>query len=75
MVCDDVRRIAYFFLDEQLETKKRGDIEGHLTRCPDCDGRVTIHRRLRAFIRRRLCAVPAPAGLRQKIHDVIAARG
>ena len=56
MVCDDVRRIAYFFLDEQLETTKHKDIEGHLTDCPGCDGRIKIHRRLRAFVRARLRA-------------------
>jgi mycothiol system anti-sigma-R factor len=73
MVCDDVRRIAYFFLDEQLETSKQGDIAGHLTACPDCDGRIKIHRRLRNFVRSRLRAIPAPPRLRERIHSVIAA--
>lgn len=73
MVCDDVRRIAYFFLDEQLETSKQGAIAGHLTDCPDCDGRIKIHRRLRAFVRSRLRAIPAPSRLRERIHSVIAA--
>lgn len=73
MVCDDVRRIAYFFLDGQLETTKQGDIEGHLHQCPDCDCRMTIHRRLRAFIRARLRSIPAPSDLRERIHSKIAA--
>lgn len=72
MVCDDVRRIAYFFLDGQLEAPKRGDIEGHLTACPECGGRVTIHRRLRAFVRSRLRIIPAPARLRERLHSAIA---
>ncbi len=73
MVCDDVRRIAYFFLDGQLEAAKRGDLEGHLTACPDCDCRVTIHRRFRAFVRARLRAIPAPPRLRERLHSAIAA--
>jgi anti-sigma factor (TIGR02949 family) len=73
MVCDDVKRIAYFFLDGQLETAKRGDMEGHLGACPDCDGRVTIHRRLRSFVRARLRAIPAPTRLRERLHSVLSA--
>ena len=72
MVCDDVRRIAYFFLDEQLETTKHKVIEGHLTDCPGCDGRMKIHRRLRAFVRARLRAMPAPSRLRERIHSALA---
>lgn len=73
MVCDDVRRIAYFFLDGQLEATKQGDLEGHLHACTDCDGRVTIHRRLRAFVRARLRAIPAPQRLRERLHSAMAA--
>ncbi len=75
MVCDDVKRIAYFFLDGQIEATKQGDIEGHLTACPECDGRITIHRRLRAFVRSRLRIVPAPSRLRERLHSVITAPG
>lgn len=73
MVCDDVRRFAYFFLDGQLEATKQGDLEGHLSACPDCGSRVTIHRRLRAFLRARLRAIPAPPRLRARLHAVILA--
>lgn len=71
MVCDDVRRIAYFFLDDQLGDQKRVDLEHHLHACRSCDDRLTIHRRLRMFIRTRLQRVDAPGGLRERIHSAL----
>lgn len=74
MVCDDVRRIAYFFLDEQLGDQKRVALEHHLHACPSCDGRVTIHRRIRAFLRSRLQRIEAPGRLRERIHSALGRR-
>lgn len=71
MVCDDVRRIAYFFLDGQLGENRHTDLQGHVQACPSCDGRLTIHRRLREFIRRRLAPVTAPPPLRDRIRNAI----
>jgi mycothiol system anti-sigma-R factor len=71
MVCDDVRRIAYFFLDGQLGATKQTDLRGHLEACPSCDGRLTFHRRMREFIRRRLSPMNAPSPLRDRIRNAI----
>ena len=54
MLCDDVKRVVYFFLDGSLGEQKQHDFKIHLSICPDCEQRVSIHRRLRAFIRKRL---------------------
>jgi len=67
MLCDDVKRIAYFFLDEQVGAQKAVDIRHHLDDCTDCGQRVTIHRRLRTFLQRRLARCCAPDRLREKI--------
>lgn len=71
MVCDDVRRIAYFFLDGQLGERKNVDFQGHLKACPTCDGRIVFHKRMRELIRRRLKPIVAPGTLRERIHAAL----
>lgn len=67
MLCDDVKRIAYFFLDEQLGDAKKLDVRKHLDECKDCDDRLTIHRRIRSFLKRRLARFSAPEQLRSRL--------
>lgn len=67
MLCDEVKRVLYFFLDGSLGDQKRQTVEIHLSHCPDCETRITIQRRLRSFIRRRLTPVSAPEGLRVRL--------
>ena len=67
MLCDDVKRVLYFFLDGSLGEQKRQHLEIHLSDCPDCEIRVTIHRRLRGFLRSRLSPVAAPEALRIRV--------
>lgn len=67
MVCDDVKRIVYFYLDGQLGDQKKSAISSHLEDCKDCDDRVTIHKRLRLFISKRLEPYAAPDRLRLRI--------
>lgn len=67
MVCDDVKRIAYFFLDGKLGKNRSDEFQGHLKECDDCDYRVIIHRRFRLFIKKRLGSKLAPERLRTKI--------
>ena len=67
MLCDDVKRVLYFFLDGSLGDSKRQSIEIHIHDCADCETRVTIHRRLRGFFRKRLSPVAAPEALRVRV--------
>lgn len=67
MLCDDVKRVIYFFLDGSLGDSKRQTLEIHLNDCPDCETRVTIQRRLRGFFRKRLAPVSAPETLRIRV--------
>lgn len=64
--CDDVRRVAYFYLDGTLGPNKEQFVKSHLVECPDCDQRVGLHKRIRNFLRARLTA-HAPDSLRQRI--------
>ena len=67
MLCDDVKRVIYFFLDGSLGDQKRHNFELHVNGCPDCEIRVIIQRRLRSFLRTRLSPVSAPEALRIRV--------
>lgn len=67
MLCDDVKRVLYFFLDGSLGDLKRRNIEIHVSNCHDCEARITIQRRLRGFIRKRLSPMRAPETLRIRV--------
>lgn len=67
MICDDVKRVAYFFLDGNLGERKQTDFKTHVSLCPECEQRISIHRRLRIFIVKRLGRDSAPPSLRQRL--------
>ena len=67
MLCDDVKRVVYFFLDGSLGDQKKVDIEIHVSNCPDCEIRIIVHRKLRSFVRHRLSPVAAPERLRTRL--------
>lgn len=69
MVCDEVRRFVYFFLDDALSESRQHQIETHLECCPGCSQRVLIQRRLRSFLKRRLVFLAAPAQLRSRLTE------
>lgn len=75
MLCDDVKRFVYFFLDGSLAENNRRDFESHLGHCMDCEARVTIHRRLRRFLRERLAPMAAPDSLRLRVAQSLRATG
>jgi len=67
MICDDVKRVAYFFLDGALGEQRRKAVSSHLDLCDECKARTTIHRRLRVFVQARLTRLEAPSRLRQRL--------
>ena len=67
MGCEDVKRVIYFFLDGQLGDRKQRDVKQHLNLCPDCEQRTKLQRRLREFIRKRLCSVSAPERFKTRL--------
>ena len=73
MLCDDVKRVVYFFLDGSLGDVKQRDFKMHLSNCRDCDERTTIQKKLRAFIRRRLGRQSAPDHLKIRLSRSIRA--
>jgi len=67
MLCDDVRRVVYFFLDGSMGDRKQSEFRSHLDDCPDCETRTAAHRRLREFIRKRLSPIGAPEHLKIRL--------
>lgn len=67
MLCDDVKRVMYFFLDGSLGDHKKHAVEIHVSNCPDCEIRIIVQRKLRSFVRRRLAPVAAPETLRIRL--------
>lgn len=67
MVCDEVKRVVYFFLDGSLGQQKLMEFQTHIEVCRGCDDRTTVSRKLRSFIRRRLSPVTAPEHLKVRV--------
>jgi len=71
MLCDDVKRVVYFFLDGSLAGDRKHDVELHLRKCSDCEIRVVVQQRLRTFVRARLAPLAAPDHLRARLAAAI----
>ena len=67
MLCQDVKRVVYFFLDGSLGERKKQDFSSHLNLCPDCEARTKISGRLRNFFRKRMERVSASARFKQRL--------
>jgi len=67
MLCDDVKRSVYFFLDGSLAEQKQRDLKSHLTDCPDCETRMVVHVRIRRFVLSHLAPQPAPERLKTRL--------
>ncbi len=71
MLCKDVRRVVYFFLDGSLGDQKLIEFQSHLQVCRSCDDRTSWHRRMRDFIRRRLSRISAPEHFKVRLTQSI----
>lgn len=69
MICDEIRRLAYFYLDGTVGSAKAASFETHVGRCPDCGARLAIHKRVREVVRLRLPAIQAPQRLRERVQQ------
>jgi len=67
MLCDDVKRTVYFFLDGSLAETRQRDFKTHLGLCPECDMRTKVHGRIRRFVLSHLAPQPAPERLKMRL--------
>ena len=73
MLCRDVKRVIYFFLDGSLAEGKQKDVDSHLRLCPDCESRTKLHPRLRQFFKNRVERLSAPDRLKTRLERSIRA--
>ena len=67
MLCRDIQRVVYFFLDGSLGEQKKQDYSSHLRLCPDCEARTKFHSRIRNFVQSRLARITAPDRLKMRL--------
>lgn len=67
MLCRDVKRAVYFFLDGSLSEKANREYNQHLNLCPDCESRTKLHRRIRTFLHDRFNKLSSTAPERLKL--------
>jgi mycothiol system anti-sigma-R factor len=66
MLCREVKRFVYFFLDGSLGDSQRRDLDSHIKLCPDCETRLRVQSRLRHFVHSRFARLTANAPERLK---------
>ena len=67
MLCDEYKRVVYFYLDGSLGQRKLIELQTHIELCHDCEERTAIHKKLRNFIRKRLAPMSAPEHLKVRV--------
>ena len=72
--CDDALNELYTFLDGELTTEKRGQIQQHLDDCTPCIEVYDFENELRTVISSK-CNDTVPEDLRQRIADAIGKDG
>lgn len=73
MLCDDVRRVVYFYLDGSLGDQKQQDLRKHVHLCPDCEQRLRLQTRLRTFVITHLTRETTPKRLYNRLSRSIRA--
>jgi anti-sigma factor (TIGR02949 family) len=67
MLCDEIKRQVYFFIDGSLTEHTTRDFKTHLSICPDCETRTQVHVRIRRFVLSHLTPQPAPERLKTRL--------
>jgi anti-sigma factor (TIGR02949 family) len=70
--CRDRARMLGSYLDGELEAAKLIEIDEHVTACETCREEVQLLRAMRGSLK-RVVRTPAPAGLRERIGNAMAA--
>jgi anti-sigma factor (TIGR02949 family) len=73
MMCHDAKRHLDLFMDGELSVPENLKVLEHLNLCRPCAGIYEGEKGLRALLRSRLGAEPAPAGLAERLASSIAA--
>jgi mycothiol system anti-sigma-R factor len=64
--CRDVLQQLYEFIDNELPTAHRAEIQAHLDECRGCLSEADLERLIKALVQKS-CHEKAPAELRQRV--------
>lgn len=67
MICNDVQKYEYTYLDGEFDGRERTEFEAHIAACEPCRRHVETAARFRDGVRRHLCHESAPSGLQGRI--------
>ena len=70
-LCKTIDTLSMAYLDDELATEERHELEAHLTECASCRATLDGERADRSMIRRALAAPAAPDMLRARIGRVL----
>ncbi|GGX85983.1 hypothetical protein GCM10007160_11490 [Litchfieldella qijiaojingensis] len=70
LTCEEVIEQLFDYLDREVDSQRRADIERHLARCRDCFSRAEFERRLRAKVEESV-SVRAPQRLHRRVKDLL----
>ncbi|EPC01098.1 hypothetical protein L861_11025 [Litchfieldella anticariensis FP35 = DSM 16096] len=70
LTCEEVIEQLFDYLDREVSSQHRADIERHLERCRDCFSRAEFEKRLRAKVEKSV-SVQAPQRLRRRVKDLL----
>ena len=66
-LCESIDTLAMAYLDDELATEERRELELHVVECASCRGLLEAERAEHSQVRRALVAPPAPDLLRAKV--------
>jgi len=64
--CSEVLERVFFFIDNEMETADKGEIERHLDECGPCLQKYDLERTVKLLVARS-CSEHAPESLRDKV--------
>lgn len=67
MICSDIRKYVYVYLDGEFNAADQASFEDHVGQCADCQMLVRQERNFHNILRSKLQIAPAPDYLRRRI--------
>jgi mycothiol system anti-sigma-R factor len=64
--CETALKQLYLFLDQEIDTASRSDIQEHIDNCTECLSAYDLERVVKALVSRS-CTEKAPEPLREKV--------
>ena len=71
MNCQETLEKLWQYLDKELDSASRQQLQEHLEQCRQCFSKAEFEQRLRAMLRRSCCGEHAPRELRERLSRLL----